>query len=147
MTSLRLDHVGITVSDLDVAIEFFVMLGLEVDGRTHIEGDFADTVLGTPGVRSEIAMLRLPHDTGGTALELVAFEHPAPLPGQPDAPSHTVGLRNVTFEVADLPGVVERLTGAGYRLVGGIGEYEGAWTMAHVRGPDGVIVSVAQQVG
>ncbi|HPU38299.1 MAG TPA: VOC family protein [Microthrixaceae bacterium] len=141
----RFDHIGITVSDLHAATTFFESLGLEVEGRAIIEGDFIDTVLGMSGARSEMVMLRPPDD--GTRLELSTFLRPDPLPIEPPGPVNALGLRNVAFEVHDLRAVVERLAGDGYGLVGGIGEYEGSWLMAYVLGPEGIIVSLAQPIG
>lgn len=138
------DHVGITVADLDAAIDFFVGLGMEVEGRTFMEGEFLDTVCGLPNSRSEIAMLRLPG--GGTTIELGRFIRPDHDPGLPDAMSHVLGIRNVAFEVEDLLGMVDRLTADGYSLVGGIGEWEGAWRMTYVRGPEGIIVALAERL-
>ncbi|GAB2758912.1 VOC family protein [Sinomonas soli] len=141
----RLDHVGITVADLDAATAFFVGLGLEVEGRTAMEGEFVDTVIGIPGSRSEIVMLRPPD--GGAGVELSSFVRPAHEPGSPGAMSTEVGLRNVAFEVEDLPAAVERLAADGYGLVGGVGEYENVWRMAYVRGPEGILVALAQRIG
>src|SRR2546430_12198177 len=119
----RFDHVGITVGDLDAATAFFVGLGLVVEGRMFMEGEFVDTVIGIPNSRSEIVTLRPPD--GGTGLELSSFIRPNHEPGSPDAMSTELGLRNVCFEVDDLQAVVERLAADGYLLVGGIGQYEG----------------------
>jgi catechol 2,3-dioxygenase-like lactoylglutathione lyase family enzyme len=142
----RFDHVGITVSDLDAATEFFVGLGLEVEGaRMVVEGDFLDTVIGIPGSRTEVVMLRTPD--GGTRLELSSFIRPDHQPGSPAAMATELGLRNVAFEVDDLQAVVDRLAADGYGLVGGIGRYEHIWRMAYVRGPDGIIVSLAENIG
>src|SRR4051794_32250851 len=141
----RFDHVGITVADLDTAAAFFVGLGLEVEGRTFVEGDFLDTVCGIPNSRTEIVMLRPPD--GGTALELSTFLRPDHEPGPPDAMANMLGLRNVAFEVDDLRAVVDRLAGDGYALIGGIGEYENTWRMAYVRGPEGIIVALAERIG
>jgi len=141
----RFDHVGITVADLDAVTAFFVGLGLEVEGRAFVEGEFLDTVCGIPGARTEIVMLRPPD--GGTRLELSSFIRPDHLPGSPAAPANELGLRNVAFEVHDLQAAVDWAAADGYRLVGGIGEYEGAWRMAYVRGPEGIIVSLAERIG
>ena len=141
----RFDHVGITVADLDAVTAFFVGLGLEVEGRTFIEGEFVDTVIGIPGSRSEIVMLRPPD--GGTRLELSSFDRPDHLPGSPAAPANELGLRNVAFEVNDLQSAVDWAAADGYGLVGGIGEYEGSYRMAYVRGPEGIIVSLAERIG
>lgn len=142
---LRFDHVGITVADLDAATAFFVGLGLEVEGRAFMEGDFVDTVIGIPNSRSEIVTLRPPG--GGTGLELSSFIRPDHEPGSPDAMSNHLGLRNVCFEVDSLQEVVGRLAAEGYALVGGIGQYEDIWRMAYVRGPEGMIVALAERIG
>ena len=141
----RFDHIGITVADLDSVADFFVRLGFEVEGRMFVEGEFLDTVCGIPDSRTEIVMLRPPD--GGTRLELGRFVRPDHEPGSPDAMANELGLRNISFEVDDLPAVVDRLAADGYGLVGGIGEYEGVWRMAYVRGPEGLIVSLAQRIG
>jgi catechol 2,3-dioxygenase-like lactoylglutathione lyase family enzyme len=139
------DHVGITVADLDTVTAFFVALGLEVEGRTHLEGDFLDTVTGIPDSRTEMVVLRPPG--GGTGLELSSFVRPGHEPGSPAAMANELGLRNVTFEVDDLQAAVDRLATDGYGLLGGIGDYEHAWRMASVRGPEGIIVSLAERIG
>lgn len=141
----QFDHVGITVADLDAAVEFFLKLGLELEGRMPMEGQFLDTVCGIPDSRTEIAMLRLPG--GGTALELATFVQPDLEPGSPKAMANEVGIRNVAFEVDDLRGTVDELAADGYGLVGGIGEYENTWLMAYVRGPDGITVALAERIG
>lgn len=145
----RFDHVGITVADLDSVTAFFVGLGLEVEGRTFVEGEFVDTVTGIPNSRSEILMLRPPE--GGTGLELSSFVRPDHEPGSSAAMANELGLRNVAFEVADLHAVVDELAVDGYGLVGGlvggIGEYENSWRMAYLRGPEGIIVSLAERIG
>jgi catechol 2,3-dioxygenase-like lactoylglutathione lyase family enzyme len=141
----RFDHVGITVADIDLVTGFLVGLGLEIEGRMFIEGEFLDTVIGIPGARTEIVMLRSPD--GGARLELSSFVRPDHRPGSPAAPANELGLRNVAFEVHDLRAAVDYATAAGYGLVGGIGEYEGSWRMAYVRGPEGIIVSLAQRTG
>src|SRR5690349_22277474 len=103
----RFDHIGITVTDLDSAAAFFVALGLEVEGRTFVEGEFIDTVIGIPDSRSEIVMLRAPG--GGTGIELATFVRPDHEPGSPGAMANELGLRNLGFEVEDLQGAVDRL--------------------------------------
>ena len=140
----RFDHVGVTVADLDRAIAFFTGLGLELEGRMPIEGDFLDTVIGMSGARTEIAMLRPPG--GGTALELSSFVRPDHEPGSPRAMANELGLRNVCFEVDDLGLVLDELAADGYGLVGDVGQFEDVWRMAYVRGPEGIIVSLAERV-
>ena len=139
------DHVGITVADLDAVSAFFVGLGFEVEGRTFVEGEFLDTVCGIPNSRTEIVMLRLPDK--GTAVELSSFIRPGHAPGSPAAMANELGLRNLAFEVDDLHAIVDQLAGDGYGVVGGIGEYEDIWRMAYVRGPEGIIVALAERIG
>jgi catechol 2,3-dioxygenase-like lactoylglutathione lyase family enzyme len=138
------DHVGITVKDLDTVTAFFVGLGFETEGRTVLEGEFLDTVTGIPDARTEIVMLRPPG--GGTGLELSSFIRPDHEPGSPVPMHNELGLRNVTFEVDDLQAILGRLAADGYHLVGGVGQYEGIWRMASVRGPEGLIVNLAQPI-
>ncbi|HZC32530.1 MAG TPA: VOC family protein [Candidatus Bathyarchaeia archaeon] len=140
----RFDHVGITVADLDTVMAFFVELGLEVEGRMFLEGEFVDTVIGIANSRSEIVTLRLPD--GDTKLELSSFVRPDHEPGSPRSMSNELGLRNIAFEVDDLQAIVDRLAADGYGLVGGVGQYEDIWRMAYVRGPEGIIVSLAQRI-
>ncbi|GAA1880000.1 VOC family protein [Paeniglutamicibacter psychrophenolicus] len=139
----RFDHVGITVADLDTATKFFVDLGLEVEGRTFVEGEFLDTVCGIPDSRTEIVMLQSPD---GARLELARFVRPDHVPGSPTAMANELGLRNVCFEVDELLVLVDRLAAQGYGLVGGVGEYEDYWRMAYVRGPEGIIVSLTERI-
>ena len=145
MSSIRrFDHVGITVADLDAVAGFFVRLGFEIEGRVFLEGEFVDTVIGIPNSRSEILTL-VPPD-GGTRLELSTFVRPDHEPGSPHAMSTELGLRNIAFVVDDLQADVDRLAADGYGLVGGIGQYEDMWRMAYVRGPEGIIVALAQRI-
>ncbi|MBO9521923.1 MAG: VOC family protein [Nocardioidaceae bacterium] len=145
MTITRFDHIGITVADLDAATAFFVNLGLEVEGTGFVEGEFVETVCAIPGARCRIAMLRAPGSP--VRLELSSFDFPEHTPGSPDALATEVGLRNVSFEVDDLQATVDALAADGYGLVGGIGEYEGSVRMAYVRGPEGIVVSLFEQLG
>jgi catechol 2,3-dioxygenase-like lactoylglutathione lyase family enzyme len=142
---LRFDHVGVTVRDLDRVTAFFVALGLEVEGRTFVEGEFIDTVTAIPGSRTEIVMLKTPG--GDTSVELSSFERPEPVAAKPDAMANEPGLRSLAFQVDDLRAQVDRLVADGYGLVGGIGEYEDVWRMAYVRGPEGIIVALAERIG
>lgn len=141
----RFDHIGITVADLETVTAFFVRLGLEVEGTGTVEGEFAETVCGLPGVRCEIAMLRPPD--GGSRLELSSFVTPDHVPGSPAPMANELGLRNVSFEVGDLDAVVAELASDGYGLVGGVGEFENSVRMAYVRGPEGIIVSLFERIG
>ena len=141
----RLDHVGITVADLDSVTAFFVDLGLEVEGRTFVEGEFIDTVIGIPDSRTEIVMLRPPG--GGTGVELASFVRPDHEPGSPTAMATELGMRSVCFEVDDLHAALDGLAANGYGLVGGIGQHENTWRMAQVRGPEGIVVSLTERIG
>ena len=146
MTTLKsFDHVGVTVTDLDRATDFFTSIGLEIEGRATVEGEFIETVCGIPDAKCDIVMLRPPG--GGCGLELATFVHPDHQPGSPDAMATEVGLRNVCFEIEDLRGHVERLAEEGYGLVGGIGNHEDTWLMAYVRGPEGIVVSLTERIG
>jgi len=138
------DHVGITVADLDTVSAFFVGLGFEVEGRTNLEGAFLDTVVGIPDSRTEVVMLRPPG--GGTGLELARFIRPDHKAGSPAAPHNELGLRNVTFEVDGLRAILARLATDGYGLIGGVAEHEHVWRMASVRGPEGIIVNLAERM-
>ena len=141
----RFDHIGLTVADLASATAFFVGLGLEVEGTGFVEGEFVETVCGIPGARCEIVMLRPPD--GGSRLELASFITPDHVAGSAAPMANELGLRNVSFEVADLDAAVNELAQDGYGLIGGIGEYENSVRMGYVRGPDGIIVSLFEQLG
>jgi catechol 2,3-dioxygenase-like lactoylglutathione lyase family enzyme len=117
----------------------------EVEAQMFMEGEFVDTVIGIPDSRSHIVTLHPPD--GGPGLELSSFVWPEHEPGSPNAMANELGLRNVSFEVDDLQATVDRLAADGYGLVGGIGQYENIWRMAYVRGPEGIIVSLAERIG
>ncbi len=144
--ALKFDHVGITVGDLEAAVTFFEGLGLEVMGRQFVEGEFIDTVCGIPGSKTEVVGLNLPGADGGTWLEVARFITPDHVPGLTEPPANQLGIRNVSFEVDDIEAAVARAAELGYGLVGGIGEYEGVWKMAYVRGPEGIVVSLAERL-
>lgn len=144
-TVKRLDHVGVTVSDLDGTIKFFELLGLEVQGRIDgFEGEFLDTVSGMPDSKTSIVMLGIPGSEVG--IELSCFERPAGGALNPGLMANDPGLRSLAFEVEDLEALLEVLSEHGHALIGGVGEYEGVWKMAYVRGPEGIIVALAQQL-
>lgn len=139
------DHIGITVDDLDLVTRFFVGLGLEVEGSTFLEGEFLDAVIGIPDSRTQIVVLRPPG--GGTGIELARFVRPHHEPGSPAAMANELGMRSISFEVDDLQAAVDGLAADGYGLVGGIGQHENSWRMAAVRGPEGIVVSLAERIG
>jgi catechol 2,3-dioxygenase-like lactoylglutathione lyase family enzyme len=140
----RFDHVGITAADLDTVTAFFVGLGLEVEGRTFVDGEFVDTVIGIPAHGVTSSCCGRPTEVPGSSSSFVQPDHE---PGSPTAMANELGLRNVSFEVDDLQATVERLAADGYGLVGGIGQHENIWRMAYVRGPEGFIVSLAERIG
>ena len=139
------DHVGITVRDLDRVTTFFVTLGLEVEGRAFVEGAFIDTVIGMADSKTEIVMLRAP--VGGTTVELSRFIRPDPEQVASAGVATELGLRSLAFEVDDLDSYVSRLADEGYPLVGGVGQHENMWRMAYVRGPEQIIVALAERIG
>ncbi|OLT51339.1 VOC family protein [Cellulosimicrobium sp. CUA-896] len=145
MTIHRLDNVGIVVDDLDAAIAFFTELGMELEGRAQIEAPWADRVVGFDGMRSEIAMLRVPDGPG--RLELARYFAPVPVDaGLQSAPPNTLGLHRVMFAVDDIDDTVERLRRHGAELLGDIAQFEDAYRLCYLRGPEGIIVGVAEQL-
>jgi catechol 2,3-dioxygenase-like lactoylglutathione lyase family enzyme len=144
MAIQRLDNVGIVVEDLEAAIDFFVELGLELEGEAAVEGRWADSVVGLDGVRADIAMVRTPDGHG--RLELSKFHTPAAIGGEPNAPANTLGTHRVMFAVDDIDEVVARLQARGSELVGEIARYEDSYRLCYVRGPEGIIVGLAEQL-
>ena len=145
MTIQRMDHVGIVVDDLAAAIEFFVELGLELQGEASVEGGSVDRVVGLEGVRSENAMLETPDGNG--RLELSKFHAPPAPGGDGDAAANAPGIRHVTFEVDDVDAAVASVRARGGELVGEVENYEGIYRLCYVRGPEGIIVELAEQIG
>lgn len=142
----RLDHIGIVVQDLEAMTAFFTELGLEVEGRASISGDWVDRVTGLPGLRTEIVMLRMPDGSG--RLELSRFSSPAAVGAErPKDEPHGLGYRSVMFEVDDVDETVARLQGRGAALIGEIVQYEQAYRLCYLRGPEGIIVALAEAVG
>lgn len=145
MAVKRMDNVGIVVDDLDAAIAFFVDLGLELEGTGTVEGAWVDGTVGLDGVRCDIAMLRTPDGHG--RLELSRFRAPTVIRRTPDpAPVNALGYLRVMFAVDDLRAVVARLEDRGATLVGEITRYEDAYLLCYIRGPEGVIVGLAEQL-
>jgi catechol 2,3-dioxygenase-like lactoylglutathione lyase family enzyme len=145
MTIRRLDHVGIVVEDLAAATEFFIELGLELQGEAAVEGRWVDRVVGLDGVRAEIAMLQTPDGHG--RLELAKFHTPPAQGDDHHAPANTPGIRHVTFAVEDIDAVVAGLQARGAELVGELVRYEDSYRLCYVRGPEGIIVELAEQIG
>jgi catechol 2,3-dioxygenase-like lactoylglutathione lyase family enzyme len=145
MTIQRMDHVGIVVDDLAAATEFFVELGLKLQGQGPVAGGWVDRVVGLEGVRAEIAMLQTPDGHG--RIELAKFHAPSGPAGDRQAPANTPGIRHVTFAVDDIDAVVARLRVRGAELVGELERYEDRYRLCYVRGPEGIIVELAEQIG
>jgi catechol 2,3-dioxygenase-like lactoylglutathione lyase family enzyme len=141
----RMDNVLIVVDDLAAAIAFFVELGMELEGQTTVEGESVDKVVGLDGVRADIAMVRTPD--GHSRVELTKFHTPAAISGEPkDAPANTLGMRRIMFAVEDIEDVVARLRTHGAELVGELAQYEDKYRLSYVRGPEGIIVGLAEQL-
>ncbi|BDZ52046.1 glyoxalase [Frondihabitans sucicola] len=145
MAIQRMDNVGVVVDDLDAAVAFFLELGMELEGRTTIEGPWADDTVGLAGVRSEIAMVRTPDGHG--KLELSTFSSPAPAARPQDPPPNTIGQHRVMFAVDDLDATLERLRPHGAEVLGRVADYEGVFRLCYLRGPSGIIVALAEEVG
>jgi catechol 2,3-dioxygenase-like lactoylglutathione lyase family enzyme len=145
MTLLRMDNVLIVVEDLDAAIAFFVELGMELEGRMKLEGEWVDRVIGIDGAKDEIAMLRTPD--GHSRLELTQFERPAAVgPNPRDLPTNALGYRRIMFAVDDLDETLTRLRPHGAELVRDVVEYEDEYRLCFVHGPSGIIIGLAQQL-
>src|SRR3954452_15821156 len=145
MTVKRMDNVGIVVEDIDAAIEFFTELGLELEGRAPIEGAWADGVTGLPGVRAEIAMLRTPDGHG--RVELSRFLAPPVAADHRGAPVNALGYLRVMFAVDDLDDTLARLRRHGAHLVDEVVQYEDVSRLCYVRGPEGIHIGLAEQIG
>ena len=140
-----MDNVLIVVDDLKAAIAFFAELGLELEGEATVEGRSVDRVVGLDGVRSEIAMMRTPDGHG--RLELDKFHAPpAVRAGPEDTPVNTLGIRRIMFAVDDLTEVLARLQAHGAELVGEVVQYEDTYRLCYVRGPEGIIIALAEQL-
>ena len=140
-----LENVGIVVDDLAAATAFFVELGLKLIGESPVEGDWVDRVVGLQGVHVDIAMLETADGHG--RLELMRFHAPAARAGDVDAPPNTLGIRRVAFSVDDIDATVAGLRARGTELVGEVVRYENSYRLCYVRGPEGIIVMLAERLG
>jgi len=138
-----MDHVGVVVDDLQAAIEFFLALGMELDGQSSVEG--SDRIVGLEGVRADIAFVRTPDGHG--RLELTKFNAPAATSLEPNAPANTPGLRHLTFAVDDLEATLDRVRPHGAELVGEVVQFGDTYRLCFLRGPQGVIIELAERVG
>jgi catechol 2,3-dioxygenase-like lactoylglutathione lyase family enzyme len=144
MTVKRMDNVGIVVEDLDSAIEFFIELGLTLEGRMPIEGEWAGRVTGVRGQRVEIAMMRTPDGHG--RLELSRFDAPAIVSDHRTAPVNSLGYLRVMFAVEDIDDTVARLGKLGATVVDEVVDYENIYRLCYIRGPEGILIGLAQQL-
>jgi|SRR3954447_22490521 catechol 2,3-dioxygenase-like lactoylglutathione lyase family enzyme len=145
MAIQRMDNVLIVVEDLDAVVAFFVELGLELEGKGPVEGRWVEQVIGIDGVRQDVAMLRTPDGRG--RIELAMFHTPKAIRAEPqDAPVNTLGIRRIMFAVDDIDDVIGRLRAHGAELVGEVARYEDVYRLGYVRGPEGIIVGLAEEL-
>jgi catechol 2,3-dioxygenase-like lactoylglutathione lyase family enzyme len=145
MSLRRMDHVGVIVDDLAGAIEFFAELGLEVQGRFSVDGPWVDRIVGLEGVRNDAAMMQTPDGHG--RLELIQFNSPPSVGDDGHAPANTRGLRHLAFAVDDIEDTLARLQARGAELVGELVNYGDSYWLCYVRGPEGIIVELAEKIG
>ena len=145
MTVKRMDNIGIVVEDVDGAIEFVTELGLELEGRATVEGDWADGVTGLQDMRVEIAMMRTPD--GHSRLELSRFLAPPVVADHRSAPVNALGYLRIMFTVEDIDDTLDRLGRLGAELVGEVAQYEDMYRLCYVRGPEAILIGLAQQLG
>jgi catechol 2,3-dioxygenase-like lactoylglutathione lyase family enzyme len=145
MTVKRMDNVGIAVESLDAAISFFAELGLELEGRTTIEGEWAGRVTGLRDQRVEIAMMRTPD--GHSRLELSRFLSPPVVADHRNAPVNALGYLRVMFTVEDIDETLARLRKRGAQIVGEVVQFENAYRLCYIRGPEGLLIGLAQELG
>ena len=145
MAIQRMDNVLIVVEDLEAARAFFAELGMELEGETQVEGPWVDRVVGLEDVRADIAMMRTPDGHG--RVELTRFHSPPAVRAEPEsAPANALGIRRIMFAVDDIDDVVARLRSHGAGLVGEIAQYEDLYRLCFVRGPEGIIIGLAERL-
>jgi len=140
----HIDHIGINVENLKAAKSFFTDLGFTVVGEMVMQGELVDRVTGLKGVKDDIVMLQAPD--GQLSLELVKFHHPVDEAGLQPVLANTLGLRHLCFEVEDLKDIVTNLQAKGHELVGEIQQYKDSWKLCYVRGPEGIIIELAEKL-
>lgn len=145
MALKRMDNIGIVVEDLEVTIDFFLELGLELEGRAMIEGEWAGRVTGLGNQQVEIAMMRTPD--GHSRLELSRFLTPSVIADHRDAPVNALGYLRAMFTVDDIDGTLERLRQHGAQLVGDVVQYKDIYRLCYIRGPEGLLIGLAEELG
>jgi len=141
---VRLDNIGVVVEDLDATAAFFVELGLEIEGRTIVEGKSVDDLIALKGVRSDIVMLRT--KDGHSRIELSRFQKPKAIRSKPNAPVNTLGMGRLMFAVTDMDDVVARLKKHGAELLGEMVNYENIYRLCYLRGPEGILIALAEDL-
>ncbi len=144
MGMLRFDHVGVVVDDLDAVAAFFLGLGFEREGRMRVEGETVDKINGLDGVRAELMMVRTPDGSG--TLELVKYHAPADTTGAHPVPANRLSFRHIAIEVNDLKTIVDGLRDNGFATVGEVRDYEDSFRLCYVRGPEGLIIELAERI-
>jgi catechol 2,3-dioxygenase-like lactoylglutathione lyase family enzyme len=144
MAIKRMDHVGVVVDDLEAATAFFVELGMELVGEAPVEGRWLNRVVGLDDVRADVAFMRTPDGHG--QIELTKFHTPAATTAEPNAPANTLGIRRIMFTVEDIEDVLARLHTHGAELVGELDQYEDSYRLCYVRGPEGIIIALSEQL-
>jgi catechol 2,3-dioxygenase-like lactoylglutathione lyase family enzyme len=145
MAIKRMDNVLIVVEDLDAVVSFFVELGMELEGKGPVEGRWVERIIAIDDVREDVAMLRTPDGHG--RIELAMFHTPKAIRSEPeDAPTNTLGIRRVMFAVDDIDEIVDRLRTHGAELVGEVVQYEDVYRLCYVRGPEGIVVGLAEEL-
>ena len=142
MTIKSMHHLGLTVTDLAAAVAFFEALGMQLEGKAHMEGEFVDGVIGLDGSRSDIAMMRTPDDR--YRIEFSEFQTPQSIDGSSHAPINALGLRHVAFVVDDLDDTLARIKPHGAEVVRNVENYEGILRTCYVRGPEGVLIELCE---
>ncbi len=145
MTVHRMEHIGIVVDDHAAASAYFIALGLEVEGKASVEGDLVDRINGLDGVRADVVILRTPD--GNSQVELAKYHSPAYAGDDGPAPANTPGIRHILFVVDDIEASLAGLRAHGGELVGELENYENSYWLCYVRGPAGIIVELAEEIG
>ena len=144
VTVHRMDHVGVVVEDLPAAIAFFLELGLELEGEATVEGEWVDQLVGLDGVRADMAVVRTPDGHG--RVELSRFQAPAAVSAGPNPPVNRLGMGRIMFAVDDIDAVVAGLQARGSELVGEVVQYGDSYRLCYVRGPEGILIALAEQL-
>jgi catechol 2,3-dioxygenase-like lactoylglutathione lyase family enzyme len=144
MTIQRMDHVGVVVEDLEATVAFFVALGMERTSPMSVAGEWVDRVVGLDDVRVDVVFVQTPDGHG--RLELTRFHHPVATTAEPHAPANTLGLRRIMLAVTDIDEAVAEVRARGFDLVGEVAQYEDLYRLCYVRGPEGIIVALAEEL-